>query len=473
MGRTNHRHSFLDRLDDFGARGSGDPEDPLMTFPSHIFSGSRFAILGLGRNGLPAARSLRAMGAELVLWDDGEAARDAAAAEGFTVADLREGDFAFEALVLSPGIPHHLPAPHAVATRAIAAGVPILSDAELLYQAVRRSGSEARFAGVTGTNGKSTTTALLAHILAGAGIPVATGGNLGTAALALPLLPNNGVYVLEMSSYMLERIATLRFSTAAMLNLSPDHLDRHGNMTGYADVKRAIFARQTVADVAVVGIDDPLSAAMADDLSTGPIRLVRISGRGASTDAPALPGEHNAQNVAAATAMARALGVDDATIAAAVQTFPGLPHRQQRVGTHEGVTFVNDSKATNADAAARALGCYDRLVWIAGGLAKAGGIGTLEDYFPRIVHAELIGRDAESFAETLADHDVPHRVAGTLEAAVPAAFARARALGADVVLLSPACASWDQFSGFEARGDRFAALVAELGEPGAMSGRAA
>ncbi len=444
-----------------------------MTFPSHVFDNSRFAILGLGRNGLPVARSLHAMGAEVVLWDDNAPARDAAAAEGFTVANLMAGDFAFDALVLSPGIPHHLPAPHAVAARAIAAGVPILSDAELLFQAVRAAGSRARFAGVTGTNGKSTTTALLAHILGEAGVPVAAGGNLGTPALALPLLPDNGVYVLEMSSYMLERIATLRFSTAAMLNLSPDHLDRHGNMTGYADVKRAIFARQTEADVAVVGVDDALSAAMADDLSTGPMRLVRISGRGAETGAAALPGEHNAQNVAAATAMARALGVDDATMTAAVKSFPGLPHRQALVGTYQGVAFVNDSKATNADAAARALGCYDRIVWIAGGMAKAGGIASLREFFPRVVHAELIGRDAESFAETLAGHGVPHRIAGSLDAAVPAALERARALGAPVVLLSPACASWDQFSGFEARGDRFASLVAALGEPGAMSGRAA
>jgi UDP-N-acetylmuramoylalanine--D-glutamate ligase len=248
-----------------------------------------------------------------------------------------------------------------------------------------------------------------------------------------------------------------------MLNLSPDHLDRHGNMTGYADVKRAIFARQTVADVAVVGIDDPLSAAMADDLSTGPMQLVRISGRGASTDAPALPGEHNAQNVAAATAMARALGVDDATIAAAVQTFPGLPHRQQRVGTHEGVTFVNDSKATNADAAARALVCYDRIVWIAGGIAKAGGIADLAPFFPRIACAFLIGRDAPELAATLATHGVPHRIVGTLDEAVPAANAAAHAERAPVVLLSPACASFDQFTGFDARGARFAALVRGLG----------
>ncbi|MBW4021924.1 MAG: UDP-N-acetylmuramoyl-L-alanine--D-glutamate ligase [Proteobacteria bacterium] len=444
-----------------------------MTFPSTLFAGQRFAILGLGRNGLPAARALRAMGAETVLWDDGEAARAAALAEGFTVADLVTTGFAFTALVLSPGIPHHLPAPHPVAARAIAAGVPILSDSELLFQAVRGAGSRARFAGVTGTNGKSTTTALLAHILAEAGVPVAAGGNLGTPALALPLLPDEGIYVLEMSSYMLERIATLRFSTAAMLNLSPDHLDRHGNMTGYADVKRAIFARQTSDDVAVVGVDDPLSSAMADQLALSPARVVRISGIGGETGARALPGAHNAQNAAAAAAMARALGVDEAAIAAGIRSFPGLPHRQQHVGSRDGVAFVNDSKATNADAAARALGCYDRIVWIAGGIAKAGGISALAPFFPRIVHAELIGRDAEAFAETLAAQGVPHHVAGTLDAAVPAAFERAQALGAPVVLLSPACASFDQFTGFEARGDLFADLVGQLGSGSAMNGRAA
>jgi UDP-N-acetylmuramoylalanine--D-glutamate ligase len=454
-----------------------------MEFPSTLFAGSRFAILGLGRNGLLVARALRAMGAETLLWDDGAPARDAARAEGFALADLQQGDFTFTALVLSPGIPHRLPAPHPVAARAVAAGVPILSDAEILFQAVRRAGSQARFAGITGTNGKSTTTALLAHILSEAGLPVAAGGNLGTAALALPLLPDDGVYVLEMSSYMLERIATLRFSAAAMLNLSPDHLDRHGNMTGYADVKRAIFARQTAADVAVVGIDDPLSVAMADDLSSGPMQLVRVSGLGGETQSPALPGAHNAQNAAAAAAMARALGVDRSTIGAAIRSFAGLPHRQARVGSHGGIDFVNDSKATNADAAARALVCYDRIVWIAGGIAKAGGIAPLAPLFPRVVHAELIGRDAGVFAETLAAHAVPHRIAGTLDAAVPAAFERARALGAAVVLLSPAAASFDQFSGFEARGDRFAVLVAALAQPnttapgatgpGAMSGRAA
>ena len=243
-----------------------------------IFSGRRFAVVGLGKNGLPVALALRGMGADVVAWDDKAAAREAAAAAGVVVADP---DMAgLEALVLSPGIPHGLPAPHPIAARALAAGVPIRSDADLLFRAVRAAGSAARFAGITGTNGKSTTTALLAHIVAVAGRPAAAGGNLGTAALALPLLPGDGVYVLEMSSYMLERIAALRFDAAVMLNLSPDHLDRHGDMAGYARVKREIFARQTGADTAVVGIDDALSREMAESLGSGPARLVTISGEG-------------------------------------------------------------------------------------------------------------------------------------------------------------------------------------------------
>ncbi|CAH2599483.1 UDP-N-acetylmuramoylalanine--D-glutamate ligase [Rhodovastum atsumiense] len=455
-----------------------------MTFPSHLFAGRRFAVVGLGRNGLPAARTLRAMGAEVVTWDDKAPARAQAEAEGLAV---REPDMAgLDALVLSPGIPHTLPAPHPLAARARAAGVPILSDADLLYQAVRASGSRARFAGITGTNGKSTTTALLAHILERTGRPVAAGGNLGTAALALPRLDHDGVYVLEMSSYMLERLAALRFDIATMLNLSPDHLDRHGDMAGYARAKRSIFDRQTGADTAVVGIDDADGRAMAAALRAGPARLMTISGEGPAdlgpegsvlrdADGPivdlararALPGSHNAQNAAAAAAMALSLGVTRTQVAEGILSYPGLPHRQERVAEAAGVVFVNDSKATNADSAARALGCYDRLIWIAGGMAKAGGIDSLVPFFPRIALALLIGRDAPVLAQTLAAHGVPHRDVGTLDAAVAAAWQEARAGTAPVVLLSPACASWDQFTGFDARGDRFRALAQALAESSA------
>lgn len=433
----------------------------MSTFPSDLFAGKRFAVVGLGKNGLPAARGLAAMGARVVAWDDKPAAREAAG--GLDLRDPTTGAFDFDALVLSPGIPHRLPKPHPAAERALAEGVPILTDVELLYQAVRAAGSRARFAGITGTNGKSTTTALLAHILDAAGIPMAAGANLGPAALSLPLLPHDGVYVLEMSSYMLERLATLRFDAAAMLNLSADHLDRHGDMAGYAVAKRGIFDRQTAADLAVAGTDDAESRSMAGWLDSRPGRVVRISGGDTTFPlGPALPGVHNAQNAAAATAMARFLGAPDAAIARGLLSFPGLPHRQQRIVTVDGVTFVNDSKATNADASERALVCYDRIVWIVGGMAKEGGIEPLVKLFPRIAKALLIGRDAPQFAETLTREGVAFDSVGTLDAAVPAAFAAAKATGAPVVLLSPACASWDQFTGYDQRGDRFAELARGL-----------
>jgi UDP-N-acetylmuramoylalanine--D-glutamate ligase len=445
-------------------------------FAPTLFSGKRFAVVGLGKNGLPVALGLRSMGADVVAWDDNPAARQAAldamagpdqatpvSPGSLTWGDPTQGAFNYDVLVLSPGIPHRLPKPHPAAERAIVAGVPILSDVELLFQAVRASGSQARFAGITGTNGKSTTTALLAHILERAGIPTAAGANLGPAALSLPLLPHHGVYVLEMSSYMLERLASVRFDAAVMLNLSADHIDRHGDMAGYAIAKRAIFDRQTSQDLAVIGIDDPGSRDMAGWLDSRPARVVRVSGSEIPlASSSALPGVHNAQNAAAATATARFFGVSDDVIAAGLLSYPGLSHRQQRIVTIDGVTFINDSKATNADAAARALVCYDRLIWIAGGMAKEGGIEPLVPLFPRIARALLIGRDAPVFAETLTRHGVAFDSVGTLEAAVPVAFAAAKEYGAPIVLLSPAGASWDQFTGYDQRGDYFEKLARGL-----------
>ncbi len=440
------------------------------------FRGQRIAVVGLGRAGLPAARRLSEWGAEVTCWDDGEAARAEAAALGLRVANPADR-FDFDALLLSPGIPHILPRIHPAAAAARAAGAPILADVEFLFRAVRASGSAARFVGITGTNGKSTTTALLAHLLAQAGVPVEAGGNLGPAALDMRILGNDGVYVLEMSSYMLERIADLRFNAAAMLNLSPDHLDRHGDMAGYRAAKARIFACQTREDMAVLGQDDAETASLGTTLSA---RLVPISGiapqpggiwaegvllrddAGVIADlaaCPTLPGAHNAQNAAAAAALALALGLPRAGLAAGLASYPGLPHRQELVGRLGAVRFVNDSKATNADSAARALASYGRILWIAGGTGKEGGITPLAGYFPRIAEAFLIGRDAPEFAETLAAHGVPHRLCGTLAEAVPAAAEVARRGAADVVLLSPAAASWDQFTGFDARGDAFRALV--------------
>jgi UDP-N-acetylmuramoylalanine--D-glutamate ligase len=449
----------------------------MRAFPKDIFAGKRYAVVGLGRAGLAAMRALTDMGATVTGWDDAPFAREAASREEFVVQDPTADIGDVDALILSPGIPHRLPVPHRIAGAALQAGKPILTDAELLFQAARASGSTARFAGITGTNGKSTTTALLAHILATAGVPHAAGANLGPAALSLGLLPDDGVYVLEMSSYMLERLATLRFGVACMLNLSPDHLDRHGDMAGYAAAKRHIFARQTQADIAIVGIDDAPSLAIAESLPM----CLRISGhapadiwcdgsilRDASSPiidlrrAAALPGAHNAQNAAAAAAMALALGVARENVEAGIASFPGLAHRQERVAEIGGIRFVNDSKATNADAAARALGCYDRIVWIAGGIAKSGGIDSLAPYFPRISKAFLIGRDAEIFARILSAHGVDHEIVHSVQNAVPAAFQAARAAGAEVVLLSPACASFDQFSGFEERGTAFATCARAL-----------
>ncbi|MBB5371918.1 UDP-N-acetylmuramoyl-L-alanine--D-glutamate ligase [Acidocella aromatica] len=425
----------------------------------NVFSGQRFAVVGLGRAGLPAAERLREFGAEVFVWDDSAPSREAAKA--FAVTRPSEVTGRLDGVVLSPGIPHILPKPHPEAVWAAAHGVPVLTDAELLYRAVRGLGSKARFAGITGTNGKSTTTALLAHILNVAGVPNAAGANLGPAALSLPILPDEGVYVLEMSSYMLERIVTLRFDTAVMLNLSPDHLDRHGDMAGYAAAKRAIFARQDESCTAVVGVDDAPSREMAAWLDTQPAKVVRISGVGQATGAKALPGEHNAQNAAAAAAMARALGVSEAAIAEGIATFPGLAHRAQEVALREGVRFINDSKATNADAASRAMACHERFVWIAGGVAKAGGIDDLTSFFPRVEKAFLIGRDGEAFAAKLSQHGVANEYVGTLEAALPKAFSAAKG-GAGIVLFSPAAASFDQFPNFEVRGDVFAKLAREV-----------
>jgi UDP-N-acetylmuramoylalanine--D-glutamate ligase len=358
----------------------------------------------------------------------------------------------------------------------------VLCDVDYLYRAVRAAGSTARFVGITGTNGKSTTTALLQHILERGGMAAVAGGNLGPAALSLSILGADGVYVLEMSSYSLERIRNVRFNLGVMLNLSPDHLDRHGDMPGYRTAKAQIFARQQPRDLAVLGMDDDWSRALR---GTGPARWRPVSGctpqpngiwaeagllRDESgpildlAEAAALPGSHNAQNAAAATACALELGLDRAIIADALRSYPGLPHRQEKVGALRGVAFINDSKATNADSTARALASYPRLIWIAGGTAKEGGIDSLVPFFPRVAEALLIGRDAPLLAATLTAHGVPHRILGTLEAAVPAAAAAAFAGAAPVVLLSPACASWDQFTGYDARGERFRELVAALAQ---------
>ncbi|WP_207540041.1 UDP-N-acetylmuramoyl-L-alanine--D-glutamate ligase [Sabulicella rubraurantiaca] len=435
------------------------------------FAGQRVAVVGLGKAGLPAARRLVEWGAEVTAWDDSEKAREEARRVGLRIANPAER-FAFDVLLLSPGIAHRLPRPHKAAEAAQAAGAPILSEIEFLFRAVRHAGSRARFAGITGTNGKSTTTALLAHILESAGRKVAVGGNLGPPALGLPILSDDGIYVLEMSSYALERLDRTHFDVACLLNLTPDHLDRHGDMAGYRAAKARIFAHHGPGDVAVLGQGDVLTASFAEEI---PSRVIPLGPGGVwwegrilrdtagpitdLTECSTLPGDHNAQNAAAACAMAMELGVPRDALAVGLRSYPGLTHRQEVVAERDGILFVNDSKATNADSTEKALASYGRVVWIAGGEGKEGGIAPLAPLFPRIAHALLIGRDGPEFAATLASHGVAHEVVGTLEAAVPRAMALAKR--GDVVLLSPAAASWDQFTGFDARGDRFRQLVRE------------
>jgi UDP-N-acetylmuramoylalanine--D-glutamate ligase len=452
---------------------------------SRLPSDRRYAVLGLGRSGRGTVQALRAAKLPVWAWDDDAETVTRLRAEKWPIANLAYQDLGkAECLVLSPGIPHTYPVPHPLACRAQQAGCPIVGDGELFA----RAHPEARCIGITGTNGKSTTTALIGHILQAAGTPCAVGGNLGTPVLLLEPLPGDGLYVLEMSSYQLELTPSLAFAVAVLLNITPDHLDRHGGMNGYIAAKRLIFRGEGA--VAVVGVDDAHCRSIAEDLAeAGQRRLIPVSAEGpvhggvyvengtlfdaladgdpvpvlAMAETTSLPGPHNAQNAAAAYAAARVLGLDAETIAAAIRSFPGLPHRQELVAVVDGVAFVNDSKATNADAAAKALACYDTIYWIAGGRPKEGGLSGLEAYLPRIRHAFLIGEAAAGFAHAL-ESTVAVTISETLERAVPAAAAAAAASGEPrpVVLLSPACASFDQFANFEARGDTFRALVEGL-----------
>lgn len=441
--------------------------------PIAAFRGRPVAVVGLARSGLAAARALQAGGAEVAAWDDSAARREQAAAMGIPVRQPMLSGTA--AVVLSPGIPLTHPAPHPVVTQAAAASVPVIGDVELLF----REKLGARIVGITGTNGKSTTTALLGHILKSAGKAVQVGGNIGAAVLDLDPMGEGGVYVVELSSFQIDLTPSLDCDVSILLNITPDHLDRHGDMDGYVAVKKRIFAG---TGTAVVGVDDDWGRRIHDELVRagnrkvvavsverplvqgitvlGPSFTVTTNGRPEPlidlSRAPALIGTHNHQNAAAAVAAAFALGLDAAAIQRGLETFPGLAHRLERIATIGGVSFYNDSKATNADAAAKALAAFDGIHWIAGGKPKAGGIEPLEAFFPRIRHAWLIGEAAPQFARTL-DGKVPCTVAGTLEQAV--AGARAAAKVGEVVLLSPACASYDQFTDFEARGEAFRRLV--------------
>jgi UDP-N-acetylmuramoylalanine--D-glutamate ligase len=445
--------------------------------PVPTFAGRRVAVLGLARSGRAAAEALAAGGAEVLAWDDKPAVREAVAGT-IALADPAGLDWrGIAALVLSPGVPLTFPKPHPAVPAARAAGVEIIGDLELLARARPAS----RLVGITGTNGKSTTTALIGHILGAAGARVETGGNLGTPALSLAPADT---YVLEASSYQLDLLNTLRFDIAVLLNITPDHLDRHGGMDGYIAAKRHIFDRRRAGDAAIIGIDEPICRGLAAEYggaipisAEGPAPGGVYAEDGRLIDdldgarrpvldlgaAERLPGTHNWQNAAAAYAAARRAGVSAEAAAEAIRTFPGLAHRQELVDTIDGVRYINDSKATNADASEKALVCYPTIYWIAGGLAKAGGITPLAPHFGRLRHAFLIGNATEEFAATL-DGKVPFTRCGDLATALRAASRQAKADGiaGAVVLLSPACASFDQFTDFEARGDRFRELVRDL-----------
>ena len=470
--------------------------------PVRGFEGKRVAVFGLGRTGLTAARALQAGGAEVVLWDEKEASRQAAAGEGFTVEDLQTADWSrFAALMLSPGVPLTHPEPHWTVKKAKAAGVEIVGDIELFARTVNAQPEHKRpkVVVITGTNGKSTTTALIGHICRQAGQDARIGGNIGIGVLDLPDMHGGAVYVLEVSSYQLDLTSSLKPDVAVLLNISADHLDRHGGMDGYVAAKRRVLLNQGKGDTAVIGVDDQWCQQICTEITAAnrrtivPISAGRAIGRGVYAlqgvlydgtgervvevadllRAKSLPGRHNWQNSAAAYAACRALGIPSAEVADGLLNFPGLAHRMEKVGVIGGVTFVNDSKATNADAARQAMATYPRFFWIAGGVPKAGGIDSLADLLPRVAKAYLIGQAAEAFAQTLGPA-APHEIAGDLATATAHAFADARKAGGEqIVVLSPACASFDQFPDFEARGDAFRKLVQDLAEPPALKGATA
>ena len=444
------------------------------------------AVMGLGKSGLAAARALHAAGAQVIAWDDETGRRDAARRQDIPVGDLTQASWQDIALlVLSPGIPHSYPAPHPIAARAREAGRPIVGDVELLA----RASAEARYIGITGTNGKSTTTSLVGHLLKEAGRPAAVGGNLGLPALDFEPMGKDGFYVIEMSSYQLELTAPIPFDVAVLLNITPDHLDRHGGMPGYIDAKKRIFDGQGNGHAAVVGVDDDICRSIFDTLHAAKRQRVlpisgdrRVSGGVYAIDrflyddmdggnAPilsldeirTLPGTHNAQNASAAYAAARIVGLRPDAICDAMRRFPGLAHRQQLAAEIDSVRYVNDSKATNAEAAARALSSYQNIYWIIGGLPKEGGLDAARPFFDRVRHAFLIGQAAAQFQKELSG-TIATTMSGTLDVAVSAAHEKAqreRRPGA-VVLLSPACASFDQFANFEERGRAFCRLVSAL-----------
>jgi UDP-N-acetylmuramoylalanine--D-glutamate ligase len=457
--------------------------------PVTSFAGKKVAVFGLGGSGLASARALKAGGADVIAGDDGTDKLAEAAAAGIATVDLRMISWSgISALVLTPGAPLTHPAPHWSVLLAREAGVEVIGDIELFCRERRRHAPDAPFVAITGTNGKSTTTALIAHLMRVAGYDTQMGGNIGTAILSLEPARKGRVHVIEMSSYQVDLTPSLDPTVGILINLSEDHIDRHGTMAHYAAVKERLVAGVQPQGTAIVGVDDGFSRDIADRLERAGKRVVRISVKrpvpdgiyvehetilrasgGARSEIAriggigSLRGLHNAQNAACAAACALALGLAPDTLQAGLRSFPGLAHRMEQVGRIGNVLFVNDSKGTNADATAYALSSFPDIFWIAGGKPKQGGITGLAGYFPRIRKAYLIGEAAKEFSATLGAQ-VPHEISETLDVAVANAARDAEAAGLKeaVVLLSPACASFDQYRNFEIRGTRFRDLVNAL-----------
>jgi len=450
----------------------------------------RIGVLGLGRSGLAAARALREGGADVVVWDDTDTARDVAKGEGFAVADLsRDQEMAqLAALITSPGIPHLYPNPNPVIAAAYGAGVPVDNDIGLFFRSFAtrdwdRFETSPRIVAVTGSNGKSTTSALIHHLLEHANRPVQLAGNIGRGVLDLDPAIDGEVVVLELSSYQTDLARALTPDIAVFTNLSPDHLDRHAGMGGYFAAKRRLFA-EGGPDRAVIGVDEAEGRYLAGQLSEGSTddRVIRVSVAGKLTGPgwhvfarkgflseyrkdrqvgsidlrkiAGLPGAHNHQNACAAYAVCRALGLAPRVIEAGLHSYPGLPHRSQVVAEQGGITYINDSKATNVDSAKRALEAFGKIRWICGGLEKEGGLEALKDASSAVQKAYVIGREAAQFAMQLG---CPTQVCGTMAEAVAAAMADATE--GEVVLLAPAAASFDQYDSFEKRGEDFIAEV--------------
>jgi len=450
------------------------------------FAGKRVAVFGLGGSGLASASALLAGGADVIGWDDAPDVIAKATSAGVPTADLHDTDWSRNAaLVLAPGVPLTHPAPHWSVNLARAAAVEVIGDVELFCRERRHGTPEAPLVAITGTNGKSTTTALVAHLLRCAGCDAQVGGNIGTPILSLEPPGPARVHVIEVSSYQIDLAPTLDPSVGVLINVSEDHLDRHGTMQAYAAVKERLVAGVQDEGAAIIGVDDEWCVAAADRIASAGKRVVRVSARHALPDGVyvedeiimeaaagslrrvarlggigSLRGVHNAQNAACAAAAALALGLTAAAIEQGLISFPGLAHRMEQVGRKGRVLFVNDSKATNADSAAQALACFSTIYWIAGGKPKSGGIASLAPFFRRMCKAYFIGEAAPDFARQI-DGKVPYVIAGTLDRAVDLAARDAEASDAQepVVLLSPACASFDQYRNFELRGDAFRALV--------------